>query len=143
MPSCCPRTWLHAGTTAAAAARRPAKRRGAARTRSAYAGRVRGGAPIRSPRSRVLRDRAPAEGGRTMALKLHDHPLSPNGRKVRITAHELGLPLEMAVVDLMKGEHKSPPNLARNPNGKVPTLEDRSEEHTSELQSRENLVCRL
>src|SRR5436309_4556977 len=35
----------------------------------------------------------------------------------------------------------SPATLSRIENGKLPDL--RSEEHTSELQSRENLVCRL
>jgi glutathione S-transferase len=38
--------------------------------------------------------------------------------------HELGLDVELHAVDFAKGEHKSPAYLARNPNGKVPTLED-------------------
>src|SRR5690606_40720371 len=35
------------------------------------------------------------------------------------------------------------PLIALAGDGLLPSVEDRSEEHTSELQSRENLVCRL
>ena len=57
-------------------------------------------------------------------MKLYTHPLSPNARKVVMTAHLLDLPLELEVVDLFTGAQKRPEFLALNPNGKVPTLND-------------------
>lgn len=45
-------------------------------------------------------------------------------RKVCALARHLDLPLELVRVDLGKGEHRAPAHLARNPNGKVPVLED-------------------
>jgi len=57
-------------------------------------------------------------------MKLYEHPFSSAAFKVRAVVHELGLPVTFVTVDLAKGEQKSPEYLARNPNGKVPTLED-------------------
>lgn len=57
-------------------------------------------------------------------MKLHHNPLSPNVRRVLLTAAVLGLELEEKIVDFTKGEHKSPEYLALNPNGAVPTLVD-------------------
>jgi glutathione S-transferase len=57
-------------------------------------------------------------------LKLYYNPLSPNVRRVRLTAAVLGLSLEEKQLDFSKGEHKSPEFLALNPNGAVPTLVD-------------------
>ena len=57
-------------------------------------------------------------------MKLYHNPLSPNVRRVRLTAAVLGISLEEHVVDFTKGEHKSPAFLAINPNGAVPTLVD-------------------
>jgi glutathione S-transferase len=57
-------------------------------------------------------------------MKLYEHPFSSAAFKVRALVHELGLPVTFVTLDMMKGEHKSPEHLARNPNGKVPTLED-------------------
>jgi glutathione S-transferase len=57
-------------------------------------------------------------------MKLYHNPLSPNVRRVRLTAAVLGLKLEEQVVDFAKGEHKSADYLAINPNGAVPTLVD-------------------
>jgi len=57
-------------------------------------------------------------------MKLYHNPLSPNVRRVRLTAAVLGIPLEEHVIDFAKGEHKSPAYLAINPNGAVPTLVD-------------------
>lgn len=57
-------------------------------------------------------------------MKLYEHPFSTAAFKVRAVIHELGLPVTLVTVDMMKGEHKSPEYLAKNPNGKVPTLED-------------------
>ena len=57
-------------------------------------------------------------------MKLYHNPLSPNVRRVRLTAAALGLELEEKLLDFSKGEHKSPEYLALNPNGAVPTLVD-------------------
>jgi glutathione S-transferase len=59
-----------------------------------------------------------------MTMKLYMNPLSPNVRRVRLTAAVLELPLEEIPLDFGKGEHKSPEYLALNPNGAVPTLVD-------------------
>jgi glutathione S-transferase len=59
-----------------------------------------------------------------MTMKLYMNPLSPNVRRVRLTAAMLGLPLEEQPLDFAKGEHKRPEYLALNPNGAVPTLVD-------------------
>ncbi len=57
-------------------------------------------------------------------MKLYDFPFSPNSRKVRAVAYELGIELELAPVDLLNGEQRAPSFLAKNPNGRVPVLED-------------------
>ena len=57
-------------------------------------------------------------------MKLYAPPLSTAAYKVLAVVHELALPVTLAPLDLMKGEHKSPAFLAKNPNGKVPVLED-------------------
>ncbi|HYP78536.1 MAG TPA: glutathione S-transferase family protein [Polyangiaceae bacterium] len=57
-------------------------------------------------------------------MKLYYNPLSPNVRRVRLTAAVLGLELEEKLLDFSKGEHKTPEYLALNPNGAVPTLVD-------------------
>jgi glutathione S-transferase len=57
-------------------------------------------------------------------MKLYDGQRSPNARKVRLLAAELGLPLELAPLDFTKGELRSPEFLRKNPNGKIPTLDD-------------------
>jgi glutathione S-transferase len=57
-------------------------------------------------------------------MKLYQFPFSPNCQKVVAIAHEVGMPLELAMVDLFKGEARSPVMRAKNPNGKLPILED-------------------
>jgi glutathione S-transferase len=57
-------------------------------------------------------------------MKLYINTLSPNVRRVRLTAAVLGLQLEEVTLDFTKGEHKTPEYLALNPNGQVPTLVD-------------------
>jgi glutathione S-transferase len=57
-------------------------------------------------------------------MKLYMNALSPNVRRVRLTAAVLGIPLEEKRLDFTKGEHKAPEYLALNPNGAVPTLVD-------------------
>ncbi|MCE9579788.1 MAG: glutathione S-transferase family protein [Deltaproteobacteria bacterium] len=57
-------------------------------------------------------------------MKLYDFPFSPNCRKVRAVAYELGIALEYVHVDLITGGQRAPEFLAVNPNGRVPVLED-------------------
>lgn len=57
-------------------------------------------------------------------MKLYDFAFSPNCRKVRAVAYELGLALESVHVDLVKGESRIPNFLRLNPNGRVPVLVD-------------------
>ncbi len=57
-------------------------------------------------------------------MKLYTFVSSPNCWKILAVARELALPLEKISVDLFKGEAKSPAFLAKNPNGRVPVLED-------------------
>ncbi|MEO8179827.1 MAG: glutathione S-transferase family protein [Deltaproteobacteria bacterium] len=57
-------------------------------------------------------------------MKLYQFPFSPNCQKVVAVAHEVGAQLELATVDLFKGEARTPAMLAKNPNGKLPILED-------------------
>ena len=59
-----------------------------------------------------------------MAIKLYNFPMSPNGRKVAALTIELGINVETVMVDMMKGAHKEPAYVAKNPNGKVPMLEE-------------------
>jgi len=55
-------------------------------------------------------------------MKLYNS-VGPNPRVVRMFAAERGVPLELVQVDLMKGENRQEPHLARNPSGQMPTLE--------------------
>ncbi len=57
-------------------------------------------------------------------MKLYVTPLSPNVRRIRLTAAVLQIDLQEITLDLTKGEHKQPEYLALNPNGAVPTLVD-------------------
>jgi glutathione S-transferase len=57
-------------------------------------------------------------------MKLYYHPNSPNCVDVLATANELGIQLELQLVELMKGAQKDPGFLKLNPNGRVPTLAD-------------------
>ncbi len=57
-------------------------------------------------------------------MKLYQNPFSTASFKVRALIHELGIACELVDIDMMKGEHKSPAFLAKNPNGKIPLLED-------------------
>jgi glutathione S-transferase len=67
---------------------------------------------------------APIEGALRRTMKLYMNALSPNVRRVRLTAAVLELQLDEQRLDFTKGEHKNPEYLALNPNGAVPTLVD-------------------
>src|SRR5262249_21598324 len=57
-------------------------------------------------------------------MKLYGFPPSPNTWKVRAVAAHIGLPLELELVDLSKGQQRTPEYLALNPTGRTPTLVD-------------------
>jgi glutathione S-transferase len=59
-----------------------------------------------------------------MTITLYDVQPSPHARKVRLLAAELGIPLAKVSCDPRIGETRTPEYLAKNPNGRVPTLEE-------------------
>jgi glutathione S-transferase len=56
-------------------------------------------------------------------LTLHQFHESGNCYKIRLCAHQLELPLKLVDVDVMHGATRKPEFLAKNPNGRTPTLE--------------------
>jgi glutathione S-transferase len=59
-----------------------------------------------------------------MTITLYELKDSPHARKVRLLAAELGIPLEKVPCDPRIGSTRTREFLARNPNGRVPTLDD-------------------
>lgn len=57
-------------------------------------------------------------------MKLYDWKNSYNSRKIRSIAFESDIKLELVEMNLKAGDNKKPEYLAKNPNGKVPTLDD-------------------
>jgi glutathione S-transferase len=57
-------------------------------------------------------------------VRLYQHPLSFNARRVVLTALHLAVPVELVQVDLAKRENLTPDFVRMNPNHKVPVLED-------------------
>lgn len=57
-------------------------------------------------------------------VTLYTTPLSANGRKVLAVSSHLGLAPEIRLVNVYRGEGRSPEFLAINPAGKIPTLVD-------------------
>jgi glutathione S-transferase len=60
----------------------------------------------------------------TTPLTLHAFKLSGHAHRVELFLSILGLPFEKVEIDLLKGAHKSPAFLEKNPFGQVPVLED-------------------
>lgn len=56
-------------------------------------------------------------------MRLYNMHNSGNCYKVRLTAHQLGVPLDITHVDVLAGETRQAEFIARNPNGRVPLLE--------------------
>src|SRR4051812_33802027 len=56
-------------------------------------------------------------------MKLYDQPASGNCLKCRILLRQLGVSYETVVVDLFRGEPRTPEHFPRNPDGRVPVLE--------------------
>jgi glutathione S-transferase len=65
-------------------------------------------------------------------LRLYDYLASGNGYKVRLLLHQLGRPFERVELDIVKGETRTADFLAKNPNGRIPTLLLESGEHLAE-----------
>ncbi|WP_149537261.1 glutathione S-transferase family protein [Siccirubricoccus phaeus] len=65
-------------------------------------------------------------------MKLYDS-IGPNPRVVRIFIAERGIDLPRETLDLMGGENRLPPHLARNPMGQLPCLELDDGSHLSEI----------
>ena len=57
-------------------------------------------------------------------MKLYYHPNSPNCVDVLAAASQLGVALDLELVELTKGAQKNPAYLEINPNGRVPALVD-------------------
>ena len=57
-------------------------------------------------------------------MKLYNANFSPNALRVRAVAHELGVDLKIVDVNIRGGDNRTDAFLARNPNAKVPVLED-------------------
>ena len=56
-------------------------------------------------------------------MKFYDLPASPNARRVRIVMAEKGLEIPTEIVDMMKGENRTPAYLAKNSLGMMPVLQ--------------------
>src|ERR1700686_1625186 len=59
-----------------------------------------------------------------MTVELYVFPPSPRAFKVMAVANHLGIDTTLRMVDLVKGDQKSPEYAALNPNMRMPTLKD-------------------
>ena len=66
------------------------------------------------------------------SMKLYNHSLAPNPRRVRIFAAEKGINLTLEDVDILAGQSRAPEFLAKNSSGAVPVLELEDGSHLSE-----------
>lgn len=55
--------------------------------------------------------------------RLYDYLPSGNGYKVRLLLTQLEIPFELVLLDIIKGETRTPEFLQKNPNGRIPLLE--------------------
>jgi glutathione S-transferase len=62
--------------------------------------------------------------GGANVVKLYMHPFSQHCRRVLMLCHELDLSIDTELVDLAKGDHKSPDYVAISVTGVVPLLQD-------------------
>jgi glutathione S-transferase len=58
-----------------------------------------------------------------MMVTLYDFLDSGNGYKIRLLLAQLELPYRYVELDIMRGETRTPQFLAKNPDGRIPTLE--------------------
>jgi glutathione S-transferase len=65
-------------------------------------------------------------------MKLYNHSVAPNPRRVRIFAAEKGIDLTLEDVDILAGQSRTPEFLAKNSSGAVPVLELDDGSHLSE-----------
>ncbi|KAA1053480.1 glutathione S-transferase family protein [Azospirillum argentinense] len=65
-------------------------------------------------------------------LRLYDNLSSGNGYKCRLLLHKLGIPYERIELDIDRAETRTPEFLARNPNGRIPTLQLEDGSHLPE-----------
>ena len=56
-------------------------------------------------------------------MKVYGHPMSPGTRLVLMALAEKDVRHEVHPLDFAKGDHKAPANLARQPFGKMPSIE--------------------
>ena len=56
-------------------------------------------------------------------MKVYGDVWSGNCYKLKLALTQLGRPFEWVPIDIMKGESRTPAFLAKNPNGRVPTVE--------------------
>src|SRR6516165_6231577 len=59
----------------------------------------------------------------TRPMKLYNHSLAPNPRRVRIFAAEKNIELSLEDVDILAGQSRTPEFLAKNSSGGLPVLE--------------------
>ncbi|MGB1556531.1 MAG: glutathione S-transferase family protein [Oceanococcaceae bacterium] len=72
-------------------------------------------------------DQASDQGRDSPEVHLYTAP-TMNGYKPVIFLEEAGVPYDLTVIDFAKEEQKAPSYLQLNPNGKIPTLYDHSEQ---------------
>jgi glutathione S-transferase len=65
-------------------------------------------------------------------LTLYDFMGSGNGYKVRLLLAQLGTSYKLVERDILKGETRTPEFLAKNPNGRIPTLQLEDGTHLAE-----------
>jgi glutathione S-transferase len=65
-------------------------------------------------------------------MTLYDFMGSGNGYKVRLLLAQLGLKYTLVERDILKGETRTPEFLAKNPNGRIPTLQLEDGTHLAE-----------